>query len=95
MVERCRAVQSMARKGKDGNVQARQVMDGQSDSAAQDREEQYSQLLLEYVYTINIYPTKMKRTTKMFPLSSPLNAKMPIVTKYLFLIKSYLNSNVA
>ena len=36
-----------------------------------------------------IYPTKKKRTTTIFPLSSPFNMKMLIVMKYLFLIKSY------
>ena len=29
-----------------------------------------------------IYPTKKKRTSKVFPLSSPFNAKMLIVIKF-------------
>ena len=33
------------------------------------------------------YPTKKKCISKIFPLSSPFNAKMLIVIKYLFLIK--------
>ena len=32
---------------------------------------------------------KKKRTTEIFPLTSPFNTKMLIVTKYSFLIKSY------
>ena len=32
-----------------------------------------------------VYPTKKKRTSKIFPLSYPFNAKKLIVIKYLFL----------
>ena len=38
---------------------------------------------------INIYSTKKKHNSKIFPLSFPFNAKMLIVIKYLFLIQSY------
>ena len=44
---------------------------------------------------IHIYPTKKKRTTSIFPLSSPFNTKMFIVMKYLFLITSFQNLSVA
>ena len=43
----------------------------------------------------NIYPTKKKRNSKIFPLSFPFNAKMLNVIKYLVLIKSRQNSSVA
>ena len=36
-----------------------------------------------------IYPTKKKRNSKIFQLSSSFNGKMLIVIKHLFLIKSY------
>ena len=38
---------------------------------------------------------KKKCTIKIFPLSSPFNAKVLIVTKYFFLINPYKNSNAA
>ena len=43
---------------------------------------------IAYIYIL-LYSTKKKRTTTIFPLSSPLNTKMLIVMKYSFLIKSY------
>ena len=38
------------------------------------------------IYLHNVYPTKKKRTTTIFPLRSPFNTKMLIVMKYSFFI---------
>ena len=59
------------------------------------------EFIIRFGFLINIllvniiYPTKKKRTSKIFPLSSPFNAKMLIVIKLLFLVKSYQNSSLA
>ena len=43
----------------------------------------------------NIYPTKKKRNSRIFPLSFPFNTKMLIVIKYKVLIISRQNSSLA
>ena len=57
--------------------------------------EEIAKLSLNYhqIRTLFLLLTQQKkiRNSKISPLSSPFNAKMLIVIKYLFLIKSYLN----